>query len=236
MVMVGNTDIRVRIYGSILASESIHSEFRNWREFFKLTQSELAKEMDVSPSVVSDYETGRQSHPGTRFLKRYVEALLTLDKKKGDEGVKLITSEGFESGRGAILDIYEYGRPTPAKEVAEATNSEILVNKELLDFPLFGHTVLDSIATILSLSGDAFYKVYGSSTERALVFTKVSMGRSPMVAIRVYPLKPRMVVLHGPSKVDKLAQKIAEREKVILALSKKPSAFDLIESLKIFKG
>jgi putative transcriptional regulator len=228
-------DIRLRIYGSILASESIHGELRNWREFFKSTQSELAKEMGVSPSVVSDYETGRQGNPGTRFLKRYVEALIRLDEKKGDRGIRLIASEGFKSGRGAILDIYEYGRPTRAKEVAEATNSEILVNEELLDFSLFGHTVLDSIATILSLSGDAFYRVYGSSTERALIFTKVSMGRSPMVAIRVYPLKPRMVVLHGPSNVDELAKKIAEREKVILALSRKPSVPDLIEGLAILK-
>jgi putative transcriptional regulator len=224
-------EVKKRIYGSILASESMNAELKRWREFFKVTQSELSREMGISPSVISDYEKGRQRHPGTRFLKNYVESLLRIDGRRGGTTSKLLSTREEPRRDDAILDIQEYNSPIPVHDVVEATESEVLVNHDLLDVPLFGHTVLDSMVAILSLSGDAFYGVYGSSTERALIFTKVSMGRSPMVAIRVYPLKPRMVILHGPSKVDKLAERIAEKERVILALSRIPTIDQLLENL-----
>ena len=81
--------------------------------------------------------------------------------------------------------------------------------------------MLDSIKTIYALSGYDFYKIYGATTERLIVFTKVGLGRSPMVAIRVVHLKPRMVVLHGPKTVDQVGKALAERERIILALSSK---------------
>ena len=37
---------------------------------------------------------------------------------------------------------------------------------------------------------------------------------SPMVVIRVTPMKPSVVVLHGIKEVDPLAIKIAEREQI----------------------
>ena len=37
-------------------------------------------------------------------------------------------------------------------------------------------------------------KAYGMTTDRALIFTNVSSGRSPMVAIKVTNLKPSLVV------------------------------------------
>ncbi|MFH0986578.1 MAG: transcriptional regulator, partial [Candidatus Micrarchaeota archaeon] len=64
---------------------------------------------------------------------------------------------------------------------------------------------------------DEFIKIYGTTTERALIFDQVSMGRSPMVAIRVTKLKPSIVILHNVSEVDKVALKIAEVENIPLA-------------------
>ncbi len=52
-----------------------------------------------------------------------------------------------------------------------------------------------------------------------------------MVAVRVYPLKPRMVVLHGPKKVDSLAVKIAEKESIILGRSRLRFQPDLLQTL-----
>ena len=50
---------------------------------------------------------------------------------------------------------------------------------------------------------------------------KVSTGRSPMVVIRVSPMKPTLVVLHGITEVDKLAVKIAQKEQIPLLVTKK---------------
>jgi len=52
-----------------------------------------------------------------------------------------------------------------------------------------------------------------------------------MVAVRVHPLKPRMVVVHRPEKVDKLAIQLAEAEQIPLVLSRMKSVDELVRSL-----
>ena len=95
--------------------------------------------------------------------------------------------------------------------------------------------MVDSVRAILTLSANDFMRLVGSTTERALVFTGVSFGRSPMVAVRLYPLKPRMVVLHGVKEdgIDRdLAPKIAESEQIPLLVSRSPTVSSLMEALR----
>jgi hypothetical protein len=56
---------------------------RKWRGLLNVNQMELADELNLSPSVISDYETGRRQSPGSGFIKRYVEALLVIDQGRG---------------------------------------------------------------------------------------------------------------------------------------------------------
>ncbi|MEM1620212.1 MAG: transcriptional regulator, partial [Fervidicoccaceae archaeon] len=63
-------------------------------------------------------------------------------------------------------------------------------------------------------------------------FTRVGTGRSPMVAVRVSPLKPGAVVVHGPKIVDKLAVLLAEKDNVPLVLSHKSGVEELVSSLR----
>jgi len=58
-----------------------------------------------------------------------------------------------------------------------------------------GYTVIDSMKAIVEMLPDQFQKIYGRSTARALIFTGVRSGKSPMVAVRVSNLKPGAVVL-----------------------------------------
>jgi len=73
--------------------------------------------------------------------------------------------------------------------------------------------------------------MYGKTPERALVFMQVETGRSPMIAVKVgrfsTDMKPSIVVLHGAEKVDPIAVKIAEAEKIPLLTTTIP-----IEELK----
>jgi len=68
-------------------------------------------------------------------------------------------------------------------------------------------------------------KMYGKTPERALIFQQVETGRSPMIAVKIgrfsTEMKPSIVVLHGIEKVDPIAQKIAEAEKIPLLVTKK---------------
>ena len=73
---------------------------------------------------------------------------------------------------------------------------------------------------ILELPYESFIKIYSGTSERALVFLHVSTGRSPMIAVRVTPIKPAVIILHDITEVDKLAIKIAESEGIPLLTTK----------------
>jgi putative transcriptional regulator len=101
--------------------------------------------------------------------------------------------------------------------------------------PLYGYTVIDSLKAILQLSYNEFQKLYGWSSERAMVYTRISTGRSPMVALRVTNLKPGLIVLHGlpATEIDPIAVKIAEIERVPLIATVMPLN-ELIQALQSY--
>ena len=84
-----------------------------------------------------------------------------------------------------------------------------------------GYTILDSILGVLRFSSLDYMRVYGRSTERALFFTKVAYGRSPMIAVRAHPIKPAMVVYIKPEKVDLLAIPLVTTDLEIEELSRR---------------
>lgn len=216
-----------RIAGNVVASTDPGRALRAWREKLGIKQILLARELHVSASVLSDYESGRRPSPGVQFVRKYVEALVRLDESRDRMVSKLVSSEKDE----AILSIGEFHSPVEASRVVKAVEGTVLVGDEN-SVRLYGYTVVDSIKTIYALSGYDFYRIFGATTERALIFTKVGMGRSPLVAIRVSQLKPRMVVIHGPKELDPLAVDLARREGIVLALSASISEEALIAALK----
>ena len=68
-----------RIAGEIVLSPSPGITMRKWRTLLQVNQVEVAHELVLSPSVVSDYETGRRRSPCSGFIKRFVNALLDID-------------------------------------------------------------------------------------------------------------------------------------------------------------
>ena len=216
-----------KIAGSVVASEDPGRALRAWREKLGIKQVKLAQSLRISPSVLSDYESGRRPSPGVLFVRRYVEALVALDESKERVVSRLVSTDKDA----AILAIGEFQAPVSASEVISAVKGRVLAGEES-GVRLYGYTVVDSIKTIYALSGYDFYRIFGATTERVLVFTKVGMGRSPLVAIRVSQLKPRMVVIHGPPELDPLALELARREGILLALSGAPDEAALIEAVK----
>ena len=208
-------EIVAKIGGNVLLSANPGLMLRSWRERLGIKQSSLARNMSVSPSVLSDYESGRRVSPGIVFVRRYIESLVKLDQEKNKLLEKLI----FTADRKEILAMGEFKTPMKASAILEAISGKALTDVEGINANLYGYTVLDSINTIYTLSGLDFYRIFGATTERVLIFTKVGMGRSPLVAIRVSQLKPRMVVLHGPKVVDPLAIQLAQRDRIVLGLS-----------------
>jgi putative transcriptional regulator len=205
-----------RISGDIVFSENPGKAMRKWRLLFNATQTEVARRTGVTPSVVSDYEGGRRT-PGVQFVRRFISALLEIDSDRGYEVIsKFRNLVGVDSG--AIVDIVEYKRGVGCDEFCS-----VIEGTPLNDFgrSVYGHTVIDSIKAILYMNAYDFYRLYGFTSERAMIFIGVTTGRSPMVAVRVSNLKPAAVVLHGimPAKVDMIAKKIAEIERIPLLVT-----------------
>lgn len=198
-----------------------------WREKLGIKQKTLADSLGISASVLSDYESGRRPSPGVKFVRKYIEALVKLDEGKGRVVSTLVSSDKDQ----AILSIGEFHSPIEASKILKLLDATVLAGNPG-EVKLYGYTVVDSIKTIYALSGYDFYRIFGATTERALIFTKVGMGRSPLVAIRVSQLKPRVVVIHGPKEVDPLAVDLARREGLVLALAAAPSEEDMISKLR----
>ncbi|MEA1925094.1 MAG: helix-turn-helix domain-containing protein [Candidatus Altiarchaeota archaeon] len=220
-----------KIAGEVTISKTPGKTLRKWREIFGIKQYRLADIMEISTSVVSDYESGRRKSPGVEFIKRYVEALIDLDEINGSTVVKKFSRD---IDIDAIMDIREFLEDVPATKIQKLVKGVMLVNKNIKDIRLNGYTVIDSIKAITDLSESDFIKLYGLSTNRALIFTKVHMGRSPMIAIKVTKPKPSMVIMHGlkPGNVDKLGINIAKIENIPLMVSTLEHEEDLIKNLR----
>jgi putative transcriptional regulator len=222
-----SSDAVAKIAGSVVANLDPGRAMKAWREKLGIKQVVLARRLGISPSVLSDYESGRRPSPGVQFVRKYVEAVVGIDESKERVVSKLVSTEKDA----ATLSIGEFLTPVDASEVTKAVNGTVLVGDDR-SVRLYGYTVVDSIKTIYALSGYDFYRIFGATTERALIFTKVGLGRSPLVAIRVSQLKPRMVVIHGPKELDPLAVELAKREGIVLELSGATDEASLIGSLK----
>lgn len=206
-------DIEEKIAGEIVLSDLPGSTIKKWREQFKVSQQELAKAMNISSSVISDYETGRRKSPGVSIVKKIVASLIMIDKNRGGEIIKRYT-ESY--GSDAILDIKEFKTGIKASEIVDLIEGKNYTGHINLSRIIFGYTIIDSIKAILSFNAYDYLKIYGWSNERALIFEGVKYGRSPLIAIRAHPLKPALIVFARPEQVDVLAIKLAELENIPL--------------------
>ncbi|MCU4975765.1 helix-turn-helix domain-containing protein [Halobacteria archaeon AArc-m2/3/4] len=189
-------ELAEKIAGEITLSDDPGATLRKWRTDFDISQTDLASELEVSSSVISDYESGRRESPGIGVVRRLVDGLLAIDERRGGDRIRQygrVLSAGFESD--VVHDLREYASSIPlsrlyedveATEIATGTNDHVS-----------GHTVIDSIQAITRLSSEEFFRLYGQSTNRVLVFTGVTRGESPLVALRVVNPTPNAVILHG---------------------------------------
>jgi putative transcriptional regulator len=194
-------ELAEKIAGEITLSDDPGATLRKWRTDFDVSQTELADTLEVSSSVISDYESGRRQSPGIGVVDRIVGALLDIDEARGGGRIRQharVLSAGFDSE--IVHDLREYPATIPLERCYEAIDATEL-HRGTQDV-IAGHTVIDSIEAITRLSSEEFYRLYGQSTNRALVFTSVTRGESPLVAMRVVNPTPNAVILHGISEPE----------------------------------
>ena len=210
----------MEIAGEISLSEDPGATMRKWREIFGISQVQLAKHLKITVSTISDYEGNRMKSPGTGVIKRFVTALFDMDKENGGPMTQKLAER--QSPVSDFFEVHEFARSIPLKDFVQLIEGQVLTHPDIVDTKkIYGYTLIDSIKVILEMPVNYMQNLYGNVNERVFIFTKVSTGRSPLVVVRVSPSKPTAIVLHdiNPTKVDKLALKISERERIPLIVT-----------------
>jgi len=222
-----------RIAGEIVLSKNAGKIIQKWRNIFKIPQRRLADEMGIMPSVISDYENGRRKSPGIKIIKRMVEGMITLDEKAGGKIIQefaVLPTQAVLSD--AVLDMKEFEAPVEIKLFCKIIEAPIVVRESDDNKKIYGYTVIDALKAITDLSPMDMVKLYGMTSERALIFTRSRSGRSSMVALKVTNLRPGLVVLQGSEKIDDLARRIAELEGIPISVTKIKNTEELLKALK----
>jgi putative transcriptional regulator len=227
--------LKVTIAGEITLSKDPGGSMKKWREIFQISQTDLAGFLKVSSSTISDYEGGRRKSPGIAVINRLVEALIEIDKNKGGKVTQQLSRD--EAVKEKVFDVHEFTAGINGKDFLEKIEGECIANPlRLKDLTLYGYTVIDSLKVILDVPVHEYLQMYGKTPERALIFTTVENGRSPLIAVKVgrfaTEMRPTVVVLHGCQKVDPIAKRIAENEKIALIITQKP----IDKLIETFKG
>ncbi|MDR3102704.1 MAG: transcriptional regulator [Methanocalculaceae archaeon] len=185
-----------KMAGEITLSDAPGKALKKWRSGFQIAPGILANHLGISPSVISDYEGSRRKSPGTGVVRKIVDTLLDIDEESGGKYLQKYGKLLFSDYDGEVIyDIHDFASPVPIRKLSELIECTLLCGSE--DHQIFGYTVINSQNAILNLSPSEFNRIYGWSTERALIFTDVSTGKSPMIAIRVTLFKPPYVILQG---------------------------------------
>ena len=132
-----------------------------------------------------------------------------------------------------------FQRESTEKFFADTIDAQVVANPQRLkETNIFGYTIIDSLKVILEVPVNEYIQMYGKTPERALIFMKVETGRSPLIAVKVgrfsTEMKTNINMLHGVEKVDPIAIKIAETEKIPLIATNKPIE-EVKELLKKFE-
>ncbi len=204
-----------KIAGEITISDNPGETIRKWREEFRISKQELSSFLNISPSVISDYESGRRKSPGVASIRKIVDALIEIDRSNGGHFIRRYSS-GVPSE--ALIDIRDYDHEVPLDRIISLINGRNVSSVSSARH-VRGYTIVDGIKAILSFSYSEYSLLYGWSSQRVICFTEVKLGRSPMIAIRVHPLKPAAVVYIRAGRIDELAVRIAEIENIPLIVT-----------------
>ncbi len=224
-------EFKQRIAGEIALSPNPGRTIKKWREEFGLSQHQLADAMGVSHSVISDYESGRRKSPGVNVVKKMVEAFVELDLENGSQ---VISRYNPEFKLECIISMDEFPGGADIEDFIGAISGRNLNSDLITKKMVYGYTIVGSVKAILSLGSQDYLKIYGGNIERALIFTNVHFGRSPMIAVRAHPLTPAVVVYQKPEKVDPLAVKLAHLERIPLVVTDL-NVSEIVANLNAFK-
>lgn len=221
------------IAGEIALSENPGEAMKKWRDLFGVSQTQLAAQIGVSPSMISDYESGRRKHPGSSTIKKFVEALIGLDENKGFRVVRSFAKIFVESPPGVVLETCRLKNPVTGRDVVKTVAGEVVTNEELLTGGIHGYMVVDTNRLLL-LGSEEVNLVLAGSKGWALILTNVENPGPVLAVVRVLGVQPGLVVLQSLSdlSLDELSIKMSELGGFPLVVSKHVGVEKMLKALR----
>ena len=158
--------LQERIAGEITLSETPGSTMKKWRELFGISQVELAHYLKISTSTISDYEGNRRASPGVGIIKRFIQALMTMDNQRGGEVIRNLEkfNKDIKTDKDPFYFIHDFSAPISGTDLVRLIDAKIVTNPNYLDsMKLFGYTLLDSLRVILEISPSEYPRLFGAT-------------------------------------------------------------------------
>ena len=148
--------ILLDIAGEITLSDNPGSSLKKWREIFGISQTELADFLNVTPSTISDYEGNRRKSPGASIIKRFVNAIVEIDRQRGGWVYKKLQLQKPKE----VFDVEDFSKAVKSTEFVKKIEGRVVSNEDVLKkTKIYGFTIIDSIRAILELPADEFIKI-----------------------------------------------------------------------------
>ena len=208
------------ILGDICANENYGVVMRKWRNIFNVSQAELAEELGVQPSVISDYEGQRRTSPGIVLIRNYVNALIRIGRKKDKNIINKIGAYSLSGKKGLIAKDFE--KELSIEALGKILNAKIILDSENVSVKKCVFFYDNIIDTFTSMSTSEFLNfMRGENT--AVVFTNVHSGRFPFIVLKLLSSTkkislPRFVVFQGETdSISKIVLRMAKNSGISIA-------------------
>jgi len=236
-------EVACKIAGEIVFSDNVGKAMRIWRMRFGISQTELALHMGISPSLISDYESGRRKSPGATMIRKFVRALIEIDRLRGMPVLsRMLKCEyHYLNSQNPIIEHEEYVEPLSAEEFCKAIGAKVVTIEEVKGKRILGYTVADSLKFLLESPPYIRAKLYGLTNERAIIFTNVNDSGALLIALKfsieeLGGLRPSLVVLHGIRGISELGLLLAKKEYLPLAIVEAVTLRELLSRLRLTRS
>src|SRR5512137_2749166 len=116
-----------KIAGEITLSPNPGETLRKWRRNFGITQTDLSNHLGISPSVISDYESGRRKSPGILIISKIIDALLKIDEDRGCSMLRAYESMFCDLlGLESICSVCEFREPLILSDMAKKIQANLI--------------------------------------------------------------------------------------------------------------
>ena len=135
-----------KMASEITLSENPGGTIRKWRETFNITQQKLAGALNVSSSVISDYENGRRQSPGIAIVRKIIQGMIDIDQSRGSPVITRFSSPNIE----AIIDIREFFDGRSIADFMKNISAKAITPFNQPSKLIYGYTIIDSLKAILT--------------------------------------------------------------------------------------